>query len=907
MIGKYPLLEKVGEGYLGPVYRSFDSEIGRSIVVRILCDGIKWDAQLEELFSHECRAASALRHSNIATVFEIGKEEQSHYIVMESLAGDDLRTLCAAKPDMPVEAKLSIMIQVAEGLHYAHKNGILHRSLEPGKIHLTLDGVKIRDFAISGILMKHLPRPGVRWGAPIYLSPEQIQHQSGNVQSDIFSAGVIFYELLTYCHPFHDPDGNKALDNILLASQIATFDRFPEIPPGFWAIIRNCLAKNPNDRYANVDDLLIACNDLKKDLAEDIQLMLAELHSSLAPLRKAAAQPEAPEAAVKLLQAMESLLQGRKEADYITLDRLINDLIEQHPVIQNAADIMQPWESMVHQFPAFATEIDSAPGKQPVKDADVQTPERPAPPMPNPEVPIKPEEPIEQQQAAQVQVQVENKPVCKQDPAVKKTAFIDQQPEQAPSPWSNDSVARPMKKSRHGKNSNAWRKMTAPSYRTIAALLSLLLIMTAIYIVCSTNAGKSIRNTWGIFTANFYKTVNAADSSRTSPSSKEQGWKQNTPRPPANVNPAPEADFGSPVKTDPEPERRPVSLSGSRDQKKIAQISYLIDSGNLSAAKRELDKYQIAHSGNSALSLLFRKWQRASQVQEQELIAAKKQKETDWIHQVTNLFQSGKYNESGNTLNRWISEDPGNPRARELAEKNEEVQLALRDYSSAITENRYREALVALARAEKINPGDPTFSELRLQTESRRAAARGSLTIRRLGAQANILIDKRPVGKNGEVSNESITIGSHTISIENEGNSLVSRALEFNEGEQLAFVYDAAGRTLRPMIDSDLELLARRKLTEEVHHFESDHEHGLLRGSCHGVLLLSYLDIAYKPSSGGHGFRIPLKLLKLKVNGKSIEFSFISDGSRFHSFKFPDAQAAEKFKKKWDELRSKEL
>jgi hypothetical protein len=689
MIGKYPLIEKLGEGRLGPVYKSFDREIGRAVVVRILHDGIKWDAQLEETFNYECRAAAALQHPNIAATYEIGKEKQIQYIVMESLAGNDLKCLIAQKPTMPIEAKLSIMIQVAESLCHAHKNGILHRNLEPGKIHLTLEGVKIRDFAVSGILMKYLPRPGVRWGAPIYLSPEQIQQQGENAQSDIFSAGVIFYELITYCHPFHDPDGNKALDKILLDSQIATFDLFPDVPPGIWTLLSNCLAKNPKYRYASMDELLCACRDFMKDLAEDIQLMLAELHSALVPLRKAAALPDASEATVTLLREAESLLRGQKDADYVVLDRLINDLIEQHPVIQNAAETLQPWESLIRKFPAIATSADPSPAGQPITTADHAI-EQTVPPIPIAIIPVKkPDESIERKQADPVKENIAGKPSLKQGAVLGGAVAIERIPEQAFSPWSHDSVARPIKKRRYGRNLIPWRygKIPTPSYRTIVILMSLLVIMTAAYIVF---ASRSVSG---------------------------NGSTQNAQKPACDGN--------APNKTDPVLKKedrktdRPGPPSFAPDPQLLSRISNLIDSGNLTAAKRELDAFQNAHPESFAAQPLLGKWK--CKLQEQK--ATKKQKENNWVYKVSNLFGDGKYNEASNALSLWISECPGSIRAQEFAAKHEEIQHALRTYSSAITENRYQDALIALGRAEKINPRDSTFSELRYEIEAIKATA----------------------------------------------------------------------------------------------------------------------------------------------------------------------------------------
>ncbi len=880
ILGKYPLLELLGEGSLGSVYRSFDQERDRAVAVRILAEGIKWDEPLEELFYRECRAITSLQHPNIASVFETGKEEQSFFIAMESLGGSDLKSLIARKPAMPVEAKISIMIQLVEGLSYAHKNGILHRNLSPGKIHLTTDGIKIRDFAIASILMKHLPRPGVRWGIPIYLSPEQIQNKSSDLQSDIYSAGIIFYELLTYCHPFHDADGNKALDNMLLGAQIATFDQFPDVPPGAWAILRKCLAKNPGDRHADMDELLSACKSLIKDMSEDVQLMLAELQSSFPLLKKAAAQPDASEDILKLLHEIQVVLHDQKEADYASLDRLVTVLLEQHPTIQEAASLLQPWEPALYQLPlAEATD---------------------PPPLPNAVSP----DPISPDADRGADGRL---PDSNRAPLVPET--ILRQKDEAPLPWSQSSVATPVKEPRRA--SIPWRygKIHKKTYSTAAALLSILLIVTAAYIFQGTEAGKSVQYAWNVFTRNKSVTASASDlqfspNKTSAPAYKTQDLNQKIPGRNLQGEPAGlplNKVEGAPGQSSSLSSRRPVPNA-------LARISDLIDAGNLPMAKIALDSFQKSHPGVAGIAPIRKKWQERKYAETQALErreTARQQKENDWDRQVADLFESGKYNKAGNLLSLWLSEDPDSLRAQELAAKNDEIQAIIKSYSAAITESRYQDALAALGRAEKLNPQDLTFSELRQQVETRKASARGLLTVRRLGAKAKILLDGKAIGRDGEVSNESVPIGNHTLAVESEGTSLSSKIQDMREGVDLGFVYDLAGRYVRPMIESDRELLARRRLTEEVHHFQLEHVHGTLRGNCRGELTISFLDVAYKPSSGLHGFRIPINQLKLRSDGKSIEFLFVADGSRFQSFKFSDLQTAETFKLKWDELKSK--
>jgi hypothetical protein len=160
------------------------------------------------------------------------------------------------------------------------------------------------------------------------------------------------------------------------------------------------------------------------------------------------------------------------------------------------------------------------------------------------------------------------------------------------------------------------------------------------------------------------------------------------------------------------------------------------------------------------------------------------------------------------------------------------------------------------------------------------------------------------MGSDGEIENASIPIGNHTLAVENGGGVVVSKRLEFLENQRIVFVYDLAKQNLRAMVDADRELLAQRKIMEEVRYFDVEHEHGAFRGSCRGLLMIDYLDIAYRPSAGFHGFRMPFKLLNLSVKGRTIDLINISDNKRFQSFKVRDEETAEKFKRSWNELKA---
>jgi serine/threonine protein kinase len=997
-LGKYDLLEKIGEGYLGSVFRGIDHDLGQAVAVRVLCDGIKWDAQIENTYSSQCRAVVGLRHAGIASVLAYGADGPYHYIVQESLGNSNLRNLIAQQPAMTVEAKLSIMIQVAEALSFAHKNGIVHRDLGPAKLHITADGnAKIRDFAIANVLMKHLPHPWIRFGTPIYLSPEQIQQKSSDQRSDIFSLGTVFYEFLTYHHPFYDRDSNKSLDNILQDVPVQTFDMFPDQPPGIWPILKTCLARDPDERYQSMEDVSSACRSLLKDLAEDSRLILSELYAALNPLRRAAASLNAPAGSIQLLHDIETLLRGEKEIDYISLDRLMNALIEQYPAVQTGADSLPALDPdslnnaspEINVSPSDASGLDSPEGQAEIPNPSHYVPElgtkvahESAEAIPPPvssffaaspdeaeatqdghfsdifsdnswDISSKPQpefetcfagfeddkilDPGKNDQRAAPDSRLEPD-YSAQTPKPDRARWI--QPDPIPATSAAECPAQTVREEAPGYLSmqapsvsgseikqdprmdtespaakktglaTCYRRIRRPSYRTTVVLLSLLLIVSAAYIVWGTDLPASLttalksRLPGAGAVASVFKRIRGNESSELPPAKSVEAA--------ANSNIDAQA---SPIALDSQMTSKAgiIPEEASQPPKElVSQISALISAGKLPSAKVELDRLQRIYRITPAVLQLRQEWelrnsilnQERTRKEEDQTKAARKQREDEWSHRIGALLTRGQYGEANSTINLWLAEDPGSTAAREMGSKIGEIQRNLNIYASAMAENKYQEALGAIAGAEKLNSADANFAELRRQIESKRAAARSSLTVYRLGAKAALFLDGRPIGTEGEMENEPIPIGAHTIAVESAGTPALSRRQEFIEGQRIALVYDLAQQQLRAMADGDRELLAQRKTMEEVRYFDVEHEHGAFRGSCRGLLMIDFLDVAYRPSAGSHGFRIPFKLLKLSVKGRSVELIYVSDNRDFQSFKLRDDQAAEKLKRSWNELKA---
>jgi serine/threonine protein kinase len=908
-LGKYSLLEKLGEGHLGLVYKALDGDCDRLVALRILCNGIRWDEELEARFDRECRAAAGLHHPDIATVFAFGRQGQARYIAVEFLGSHNLAGLIARKAELTVEKKLSIMIQVADGLSHAHNHGILHRGLKPGKIHLAPDGcAKIRDFGIAHLLRKSLMRPGVRWGAPLYMSPEEIQQIECDERSDVFSAGLVFYELLTGLHPFHDQNSNRSVDRILFDTEIPTIEDFPDLPPGIWAVIGKCLAKNPDDRYPAMSGFAAACRSLLNDMAEDSLQMLAELQAALPRLRRAATQPGAFHSTITLCQDVQALLGNDAKTDYTSLDRLMVALADHYPTLR-----------------AAPVEIEAGPLQAPA------TPVPPAsPPSASTEPALSPADCLGEERPPGDSVEAESLPGTTRSEAVIESAgnFRPQLPLVVP--------LRP---------SLVYRSIPRTSFQVAAALLSILLIVTAVYVVRGTSAAASLRASLSNYVPGL--PANNTPGPQGLPQGPSEFSGKATGRQPAAAETsqltvrvlleeakalaAQRRVYESRVliqrilEISPNNEGAVAMLdemeaaSGSRASRTevpgelkagLARISYLIRSGKLPTARAELERLQVTYPGAPEVLLMRRRLEaKVSQAtrertlkEDEERAAAQQKKEEEWTRRVVDLYTAGNYSEARGALTLWLTDDSENVQARELWDRVETAQRNLEACESALAGSRYQEALKELDTVEKLNPADPNLAGLRRRIDARKAVARATLTVRRLGEGATLLLDGKPAGTDGEIHSESVGIGNHTIMIEGAGGYHASRSQEFLEGQRVAYVYDTAAKLLRPMNDKDIDLIAQREIKEELHRFKVEHTHGVLRGSCRGTLAFNYFEVEFKSDSGWHGFQVPFKQLMVKPDGRSLDFFFASNGKYFHTFRLQNAQEAETFIQAWERL-----
>ncbi len=257
-IGKYEIQAELGRGGFGRVYRAFDPTVGRLVAVKVLTAEAGKD--LLTRFRNEATAAGNLHHRNIVTIYEFGEHKGLPFIAMEFLEGEDLQQVIAARRPMPVLEKATIIAQMADGLDYAHRHGVVHRDVKPGNIRLLPDGtVKIMDFGIARVVgdtATRLTRQGHVIGTLLYMAPEQVMGADIDALCDIFAFGVTSYELLAGKHPFQAADPRAVFYKITSEDPEPLRNLVPDCPESLAEVLRRALHKERELRYQSFQDLL---------------------------------------------------------------------------------------------------------------------------------------------------------------------------------------------------------------------------------------------------------------------------------------------------------------------------------------------------------------------------------------------------------------------------------------------------------------------------------------------------------------------------------------------------------------------------------------------------------------------------------------------------------------------------
>jgi serine/threonine-protein kinase len=270
-LGKYELIEEVGRGAMGEVYKAQDPFIGRLVALKTITGALVGRPDLLERFYQEARSAGALQHPNIVTVYELGKEGDTPFIAMEFLEGESLEAVVERRPVLTLTQKVSYIIPVCRALDFAHKRGVVHRDIKPGNVMITKDGgVKVVDFGIARLMDSSHTQTNTIIGTLGYMSPQQIRGERADERSDIWATGVMLYELLAFQRPFDGANQTSLMLNIASDDiQPAPITNFaPDCVPALESLIAKMIHKDIQQRYQTMEEVLFDFEPIWRRLQE---------------------------------------------------------------------------------------------------------------------------------------------------------------------------------------------------------------------------------------------------------------------------------------------------------------------------------------------------------------------------------------------------------------------------------------------------------------------------------------------------------------------------------------------------------------------------------------------------------------------------------------------------------------
>jgi serine/threonine protein kinase/tetratricopeptide (TPR) repeat protein len=301
-IGRYQIVERLGQGGMGVVYRAYDPQIERTVAIKVISTQLVDQPEHRERFFREARAAGRLAHRNIITIFDLGEDNGQPYIAMEYVEGQSLDVRLRKGEPLTLPQKVAILVEICDALAFAHRAGIVHRDMKPGNVMLTRSGgLRILDFGLARLVTSELTRSNIVVGTMNYMAPEQIRAEPVDHRVDVFSTGVLFYELLSGRKAFEADSFAATMYKVLQERPTPLTTLAPEVPTAVVAIVDRAIEKDRERRYQSMGEMLADLEEVRAQLPAPAPLQLAEAEPiswSGAGSRPASGPPREPQTAL---------------------------------------------------------------------------------------------------------------------------------------------------------------------------------------------------------------------------------------------------------------------------------------------------------------------------------------------------------------------------------------------------------------------------------------------------------------------------------------------------------------------------------------------------------------------------------------------------------------------------------